>query len=95
MVSEIPMDTQILKRVQGILVRQLDICASLATPNARLREDLGADALDLVELVMAIGCEFGDDILDEDFRDVHTLGELVDYIEEKCAGARQLVHSKN
>ena len=64
-------------------------------PNSRLREDLGADALDLVELVMAIGCEFGDDILDEDFRDVHTLSELVAYIQRKCGGVSHLVHSKN
>lgn len=95
MVSEKVIDNEILKRVQRILVRQLDICAAQATPNARLREDLGADALDLVELVMAIGCEFGDEILDEDFRDVHTLGELVSYIERKCTGRKRFVYSQN
>jgi len=89
MISEIAVETEILKRVQRILARQLDICPSLAHPDARLREDLGADALDLVELVMAIGCEFGSDVLDEDFREVHTVGQLATYIEQKCTGVTE------
>lgn len=89
MVIDNAVDTEIMNRVKSIIARQLDICPSLATPNARLREDLGADALDLVELIMAIGCEFGDQVLDEDFRHVHTFGELVAYIEQRCVGMRQ------
>lgn len=91
MVGTSAMDTGTFTRVKTIVTRQLGICPSLATPDARLREDLGADLLDLVELVMAIGCEFGPDVLDEDFRDVHTLGELAAYIEQKCTGAKEFV----
>lgn len=84
--------TETFLRVQRIVMRQLDVCATLANPCARLREDLGADSLDLVELVMSVACEFGDDILDEDFQDVRTLGELAAYIERKCDVKNELVY---
>lgn len=89
MVIERAVDTEILKRVQSILSRKLDICPSLAHRDARLREDLGADLIDMVELVMAIGCEFGSEVLDEDFRGINTVGQLATYIEQKCTGVTE------
>lgn len=93
MITNTMLHTEILKRLTRIVTRQLGIRPSEVSADARLREDLGADLLDLVELIMAIGCEFGQDVLDEDMKDVHTLGELASYIEQRCAGMRERVYA--
>jgi len=69
--------------VKGIIVELLGIDASKVTPEARFREDLEADSLDLVELIMAFEEKFGGEISDEDAQKITTVGEAVDYIEAK------------
>ena len=72
-----------LERVRGIIVDLLGVDASKVTVEARFREDLEADSLDLVELIMAFEEEFGGEISDEDAQKVKTVGEVVKYIDEK------------
>lgn len=73
----------IFKRVQDIIVDLLAIDPSRVTSEARFREDLEADSLDLVELIMEFEDEFGGEISDEDAQKITTVGEAVEYIEEK------------
>jgi acyl carrier protein len=67
--------------VQGIIVELLGVEASKVTPEARFREDLEADSLDLVELIMAFEEKFGGEISDEDAQKITTVGDAVSYID--------------
>ena len=69
--------------IKGIIVELLGIDESKVTKEARFREDLEADSLDLVELIMAFEEKFGGEISDEDAQKITTVGEAVDYIEAK------------
>jgi len=71
----------VLERVQKIIVDQLGADKAKVTPDARFREDLGADSLDLVELIMAFEEEFGGEISDEEAQGIRTVGEAVAYLE--------------
>ena len=71
----------VVDRVRGIVVEQLGVSAEEVTPEASFVEDLGADSLDVVELVMALEEEFGVEIPDEDAEKIVTVGEAVKYIE--------------
>jgi len=68
------------ERVQNIVVDLLGVDAEKVVPTARFREDLEADSLDLVELIMAFEEEFGGEISDEDAQKITTVGQAVDYI---------------
>ena len=70
-----------LERVQKIIVDLLGVDASKVTMEARFREDLEADSLDLVELIMAFEEEFGGEISDEDAQKITTVGQAVEYLE--------------
>ena len=70
-------------KVREIVVNQLGVSPDQATDNAKFVEDLGADSLDQVELVMALEEEFGIEIPDEDAEKITTVGDAVKYIEEK------------
>ncbi len=70
-----------LERVQAIIVDLLGADAAKVTPEARFREDLEADSLDLVELIMAFEEEFGGEISDEDAQKITTVGQAVEYLE--------------
>ncbi|MCK4962579.1 MAG: acyl carrier protein [Anaerolineales bacterium] len=71
-----------LEKVKLIIVELLSIDESKISPEARFREDLEADSLDLVELIMAFEEKFGGEISDEDAQKITTVGEAVKYIEE-------------
>jgi acyl carrier protein len=71
----------IAARVKEIIAEVLGISMDLITLDARWREDLEADSLDLVELIMAFEDEFGGEISDEDALQMYTVGDVVDYIE--------------
>ena len=73
----------VLGIVTEIVVDQLGVDESEVTPEASFLEDLGADSLDIVELVMAFEEEFDLEIPDEDAEDITSVGEAVDYIEER------------
>jgi acyl carrier protein len=68
-------------RVKAIVVEQLGVDAAQVTAQSKFVEDLGADSLDVVELVMALEEEFDIEIPDEDAEKIATVGEAVRYIE--------------
>ena len=69
-------------RVKEIIVEELGVEADKVTPNASFVDDLGADSLDTVELVMAFEEEFGIDIPDEDAEQMRTVGDAISYIDK-------------
>jgi len=71
----------VFDRVKGIVVDQLGVAEEEVTTEASFVDDLGADSLDVVELVMALEEEFGVEIPDEDAEKIVTVGEAVKYIE--------------
>ena len=75
-------DTQ---KIKAIIAEQLGVKAEEVTDQAKFVEDLGADSLDTVELVMALEEEFGIEIPDEDAEKMTTVGEAIKYIEEKSS----------
>jgi acyl carrier protein len=72
----------VFEKVKAIIVEQLGVDESEVTMEASFIEDLGADSLDIVELVMALEEEFDLTIPDEDAEKIRTVGEAVRYIQE-------------
>ena len=70
------------EKVKNIIVEQLGVTAEQVTPQASFIEDLGADSLDTVELVMAFEEEFGVEVPDEDAEKLLSVGDVIKYIEE-------------
>jgi len=70
-------------KVKDIIVEQLGVNASQVTPTASFVEDLGADSLDQVELVMAFEEKFGAEIPDEDAEKLTTVGGVIEYLKGK------------
>jgi len=75
-------------RVRAIIAEQLGVKLEEVTDSASFIEDLGADSLDTVELVMALEEEFGIEIPDEDAEKMVAVGDAIKYIDTKAAGAR-------
>jgi acyl carrier protein len=71
------------ERIKVIIVEQLGVDEDKVTPEARFREDLEADSLDLVELIMAMEDEFGGEISDEEAQQLKTVGQAVDYLKQR------------
>jgi len=71
------------EKIKGIIAEQLGVKPEEVTPQASFIDDLGADSLDTVELVMALEEEFGIEIPDEDAEKMTTVGDAVKYIEGK------------
>lgn len=74
---------EILEKVVEIVTEKLGVDAEEVTLDSDLTEDLGADSLDLVDLVMAFEDEFGVKIEDEDVENITTIGDIVDYISKE------------
>jgi acyl carrier protein len=70
------------QRIKDIIVEQLGVNADQVTPEAKFIEDLGADSLDTVELVMALEEEFGLEIPDEEAEKLQTVGDVTKYVED-------------
>ena len=70
-----------LEQVQEIITELLGVDAKEVVPEARFREDLGSDSLDLVELIMAFEDKFGGEISDEAAQEITTVDEAVTYID--------------
>ncbi|BAZ33097.1 acyl carrier protein [Cylindrospermum sp. NIES-4074] len=77
----------IFDRVKEIVVEQLDVEEEKVVPNASFTNDLGADSLDIVELVMALEEEFDLEIPDEAAEKILTVQEVVDYINNNVAAS--------
>ena len=75
--------SDIYERTKGIIVELLGVDPDKVTMDSNFRDDLEADSLDLVELIMAFEEEFGGEISDEEAQKVTTVGEVVKYIEER------------
>ena len=74
-------------RVREIIVNELGVEPEKVTDEASFVEDLGADSLDTVELVMAFEEEFGIDIPDEDAEQMRTVGDAIKYLNENAAAS--------
>jgi acyl carrier protein len=72
------------EKVKDIIVEQLGVNPEQVTPQASFIEDLGADSLDIVELVMAFEEEFSVEVPDEDAEKLQTVGDVINYIKERA-----------
>ena len=75
-------EKSIEQRVKDIIVSQLDVKPDQVTPEAKFIDDLGADSLDTVELVMALEEEFDKEIPDEQADKLQSVGDVIKYIED-------------
>lgn len=75
----------IFEQVKKILCDQLDLDEEQVTEDSEVIDDLGADSLDIVDLVMTLEEEFDTEIPDEDIENLRTVGDIVKYIEELSA----------
>ncbi len=73
----------ILEKIQNILAQQFEVSADSISADTNIVDDLGADSLDVVELIMSVEDEFGFSIPDEDAAELVTVGKLAEYIEAK------------
>ncbi|HEX7063625.1 MAG TPA: acyl carrier protein [Bacillales bacterium] len=77
------MSEDILKRVQQIVAERLDVDEDKIKPESSFKDDLEADSLDVVELVMELEDEFDMEISDEDAEKIATVGDVIDYINNR------------
>ena len=71
----------VLEKVKAILAEQFDVEEDKVTADTDLQEDLGADSLDVVDLLMSIEDEFGVEVPGDEIENIKTVGSLVSYIE--------------
>ncbi len=73
----------VFEKVKAVIVEKLDVEPEKVVPEARFIEDLGADSLDIVELIMGLEDEFGLEISDEEAEQIRTVGDAVKFIESR------------
>ena len=76
---------EVFERVKGVIVEQLGVAENNVTMEASFIDDLGADSLDIVELIMALEEEFDTEIPDSDAEKIVTVGDVVEYIKDHVA----------
>ncbi|PTM59099.1 acyl carrier protein [Desmospora activa] len=72
-----------LERVQKIVVDHLGVDAAQVTPEAAIKDDLGADSLDVMDLILELEDEFSLEIADEEAEKINTVGDIVTYIDSR------------
>ena len=75
---------EIFDKLKELVVDQLGVEEDEVTMGASMQDDLGADSLDLVDLVMSVEEEFGVKVADEDLENIKTVGDIVNYIEDRA-----------
>lgn len=73
----------VFEKIRAILCSQFDVSEDTISLNTNITEDLGADSLDAVDMLMSLEDEFDVEIPDEDVENIHTVGDVVAYIEER------------
>lgn len=73
---------EIFEKLKDLVVDQLSVDEDAVTMDAKMTEDLEADSLDVVDLLMAVEEEFGVSVPDEDLKDIKTVGDIASYIEK-------------
>lgn len=76
-------DSEILNKIRDVVADKLDADPSDITEDASFVDDLGADSLDVVELIMGLEDEFGIEISDEEAENIRTVGDAVEFIQDK------------
>ena len=76
---------EVIKRTKDLLQQELGVEWDKLVPDARFRDDLGADSLDMVEIIMCVESEFDIDINDEDAEKITTVGTLTEYLTKRLA----------
>jgi acyl carrier protein len=79
-------EVSVLEQVIRMIVDKLGVDNTEVVPEAKFIDDLGADSLDIVELLMAVEDEYGIQVPDEDAEGMQTVGDIVQYIEERTKG---------
>ena len=77
--------SEILEKVQSIIAEKLSVDAADVTPEKSFTNDLGADSLDVIDILMTVEDEFNIEVPDEDAENVKTVAQMVDYIKEKIS----------
>ncbi len=72
----------VFEQLQAIIADQLELDAETITPDSNILDDLGADSLDVVDLIMSVEDEFGIEVPDEALENIRTVEEMVKYIED-------------
>lgn len=72
----------VFETIKDLIVKQLSVAEERVTKDARLAEDLGADSIDAVELIMEIETAFNIEVSDEEAQSVKTVGDLCEYVEK-------------
>ena len=75
---------EIFDKLKELVVDQLGVEEDEVTMEASMQDDLGADSLDLVDLVLSVEEEFGVKVADEDLENIKTVGDIVNYIEDRA-----------
>ena len=77
------MESEDFDRIREYLADQLDVDPDKITPDSDIVEDFGADSLDVVDMITTLSDEFGVDIPDEEIENFHTVGDVVQYVEDR------------
>ena len=77
------MESEVFDRIREYLADQLDVDPDQITPDSDIVEDFGADTLDVVDMITTLSDEFGVEIPDEEIENFHTVGDVVQYVEDR------------
>lgn len=77
------MESEVFDRIREYLADQLDVDPDKITPDSDIVEDFGADSLDVVDMITTLSDEFAVDIPDEEIENFHTVGDVVQYVEDR------------